>query len=507
MRFYPLTTKFKITSPFGERNPPKTQEGYGSTKHVGIDFGGGIDGKDCVACENARVGRVSYSKSMGNWVWLETDSGFGLAYLHMKDVVVKQGQLVTAKQLIGHVGNTGNSSGPHLHFGVAKNKVFNSSYYANEWINPAIYLGMQDAKVGTWYDGSGIPTGYPEGTTSLNNTAAVSTESGSQSQNSGYLDEIVPSGEFYQVVDLKGTLGDWIYGRKYRVMVDIGGGKIFDVSELRCTFQIIKTAIREPNQSILTIYNLSPEDENKLIQNGQRIIIEAGYSGSQYGMIFSGNIIQALRSKENGVDYTLTLVSMDSERYVTYGLIGVSLVAQQTARDAVNALLTKSSFQAGAGFLTDTSIKYPRGKVMFGQSTDFLEQISVSQNATYYTDDGKVNIVTATDVGKNKVLSFGPQTGLIGSPIQNELGIECDLLLNPHIQLNSLFHVDNKKVQNYRYTPGQPVRSLDSEGLYRVIKLTHEGDTRGEEWTTHVQAISQAGLLPGMIGQQAAYTW
>lgn len=502
-----MTTKFKITSLYGERNPIKTEEGYTSTRHTGIDFGGGINGKEVVACENGTVKIAKFGKGFGNFIWLVTDSGYGLIYAHLSKMLVKAGDRVVAKQQLGNVGSTGNSTGPHLHFGVATHKEWKSNS-ENDWINPAIYLGMLDAKAGQWFDGTGVPDGYPEGVTNDNNTAIVSTQSQTQQQSSGgYLDAIVPSGEFYQVTDLKGVLGDRLYGRKYRVLIDIGNGKTFDVSELRCTFEIVKTAIRQPNQSILKIYNLNPEDENKLIQNGQRIIIEAGYTGSQYGMIFSGNIIQPLRSKENGVDYVLTLVSMDAERYATYGLVGVSLVAQQSSRDAINALLTKSSFKAGAGFLTDTEIKYPRGKIMFGKSTDYLEQISVSANATYYTDDGKVNIIKAPDTAKGKVLSFGPETGLIGTPVQNELGIECNVLLNPQVQLNSLFHVDNKKIQNYRYSPGSPVRSLDSEGLYRVISLTHTGDTRGDTWETHIQAISQAGLLPGMIGQGGLYTW
>lgn len=74
----------------------------------------------------------------------------------------------------------------------------------------------------------------------------------------------------------------------------------------------------------MTIYNLSPNTENKLIKAGQRIIIEAGYTGSQYGVIFAGKVVQPIRSKENAVDYKLTLVSMDEEVYASYGLVGVS---------------------------------------------------------------------------------------------------------------------------------------------------------------------------------------
>lgn len=53
---------------------------------------------------------------------------------------------------------------------------------------------------------------------------------------------------------------------------------------------------------------------------------------------------------------------MDEEVYASYGLVGVSLVAQQSARDAVNAVLTKATYKQQAGELTNFNIKYPRGK-------------------------------------------------------------------------------------------------------------------------------------------------
>ena len=55
--------------------------------------------------------------------------------------------------------------------------------------------------------------------------------------------------------------------------------------------------------------------------------------------------------------------------------------------------------------------------------------------------------------------------------------------------------------------PGQPVRSLDTNGIYRAITVTHTGDTRGDTWNTHIEAITQAGLLPNMNANSAVYNW
>lgn len=337
-------------------------------------------------------------------------------------------------------------------------------------------------------------------------TGAAGSSSYTSTVDFGLSSQIQASGEYYKIENLKGTVSDWLYGRRYRVIIAMEDGTSLDVSQLRCTFNIVKSAYLECNTSTVKIYNLNPDDENRLIKSGHTIIIEAGYAGSSYGVIFKGNIVQPLRSKENGVDYCLTLVSMDADRYVAYGLVAVALSAQQSARDAVDACVskagdvTKENFNVEEGVISNktTQIKYPRGKVLFGSPTQYLSQISKSVNTTYYAEDGTINIIAPDELADDEILDLSPDSGLIGTPTQGTYSISCECLLNPRIKTNTLFHIDNKRITNYQYTPGQSVRGLDTNGIYRVIKLTHSGDTRGSSWKTSIEAISQAGILPGM---------
>lgn len=510
---YPFLGKFVVTSPYGPRS---AQEDYVSKYHKGIDLVAQGD-KTVVSVTDGVVKRVSTQSGYGNYVWVANNDGTGAIYAHLAKTLCKVGQNVTCKTPIGIEGNTGNSTGLHLHFGISTSKDYSETHSKNYWFNPAIYFGISNYTAkqlkGKTFDGSGMIEGTSDGEYSTNDSSNSSNTVTTGTSSEVVTNSIVASGEFYEIKDLKGVTTDWLYGRRYRCIVDLGNNQAFDVSELRCTFEIIKSAYFEANQSLITIYNLNPENENKLIKSGQRIIIEAGYNGDQYGKIFEGNVIQPLRSKENGVDYKLTLISMDSDRYVTYGLVGVSLVAQQSARDAVTACITKSGQLTGQnygmerGLITNQIINYPRGKVLFGSPTYYLNQIAKSMNSTYYNEDGTVNIVSPKDLASDEIFDLGPQTGLIGSPLQTEYGISCSCLLNPRLKINSLFHLDNKKIENYRYTPGQPVRPLDTEGIYRVIKLTHRGDTRGDDWTTEIEAISQAGILPGMAAGDSVYIY
>lgn len=520
---FPLIAhQFVVTSPFNAYGK-NTYEGYTQRVHKGIDLDVTNDKYDkTIVASTAGVVKIAgWKNSYGNCVWILNDDGkTSSIYCHLSKVYVKVGQTVGAKTPLGLMGNTGDSRGEHLHFGVS---------YAREWldfnrsvskfINPAIYWGIDNyyKLKGRVFSGEGMITGTnfvydstKKTTSSINNSEASTTiqsTSGSGSSSYGGSNYLLPSGEYFEIKDLKGVTADWLYGRRYRCFVDLGNGRAFDVSNLRCVFEIKKSVQFIQNASTISIYNLNPDDENKIIKNGQRIVLEAGYQGEQYGKILDAQVIQPIRSKENQVDYKLTLVSRDCERYATYGLVGVSLVAQQSMRDAISALSERSTVKIETGLISDARINYPRGKVMFGKSTQYMEQIAKSMNATYYNEDGMANIVNAKDFAKGEIVDLSPETGLIGSPEQSDYGIQCECLLNPRIKLNSLIHVDNRKVIGKQYQQGTPIRSLDREGIYRVTSITYTGDTRGTDWKMKIETISQAGILPGMFSGNDIYGW
>ncbi len=514
-RCYPLSGTIKVTSPYGNRQAPKTTSGYGSSDHLGIDMisTGANANKTILSASNGTVTKTGYGNQTGYYVWVTNDDGTGCMYCHLSKVYVKTGDKVTCKKPIAYMGSTGNSSGDHLDFKTSMNGDYSTSWGNRHeyFVDPAIWLGMpvngKNTK-GKTFDGGKAPTNVNSYIPS-NNTPSVygSTTVTTVSSSATSTTDIQPSGEYYKIVDLKGVTKDWLYGRRYRVIVDLGGGEAFDVSNLRCEFEIHKSLYLKMQTSKLTIWNLSPENENKLIESGQRIIIEAGYNGEFYGKIFEGNIIQPLRYKERGVDYKLTLISMDSDRFVSSAIIGVSEVAKQSRRQVIKDIASKASIPSQIGNVVNSNFVYPRGKIMFGKASTYLEQIAKSEKSRYYNDDGKVNIIDAGTIEEGFIFDLGPKTGLVGSPVQNEYGVNCECLLNPMIRLNSLFHLDNSRIKGKEYQYGTPVRSLDTEGIYRVIEIEYIGDTRGNDWKCKINAIAQSGMLPEMLLNGQTLLW
>lgn len=115
---WPLPGYSMITSPFGYRNHPI----YGvSRMHTGIDISGGsVYGKPIVASRAGTVITATSHYSYGNYVIISHGDGYSTLYAHCSRLNVSVGQTVSQGQTIAFVGNSGDSTGPHLHFEVRK---------------------------------------------------------------------------------------------------------------------------------------------------------------------------------------------------------------------------------------------------------------------------------------------------------------------------------------------------------------------------------------------------
>jgi len=117
---WPVPTSHRITSYFGEMDDR-------SVPHNGLDIGAAVskvNGDKILAAYDGVVTIAEYSTSAGNWIWINHGGGLYTVYMHTSKMLVSVGDKITRGQLIALMGNTGNSTGAHLHFGVRVNGVF-----------------------------------------------------------------------------------------------------------------------------------------------------------------------------------------------------------------------------------------------------------------------------------------------------------------------------------------------------------------------------------------------
>jgi murein DD-endopeptidase MepM/ murein hydrolase activator NlpD len=114
-----IITQYFGTTAFSTQNP----QVYNGKGHTGIDLGASI-GTRIKASQNGIVAGTGDTDlirgcySYGKWVMIKHPNGLSTLYGHLSAITMKTGQEVTMGDTVGYSGNTGYSTGPHLHFGV-----------------------------------------------------------------------------------------------------------------------------------------------------------------------------------------------------------------------------------------------------------------------------------------------------------------------------------------------------------------------------------------------------
>ncbi|WP_338446905.1 M23 family metallopeptidase [Pelagerythrobacter marensis] len=123
----------RLTSNYGMRNHPVLG---GRRAHSGVDLAAPT-GTPVYATADGIVGRANWFSSYGLFIQIEHGANLQTRYAHLSKLAVADGQRVRKGDLIGYVGSTGRSTGPHLHYEVRVN---------GKAVNPMPYMIESEAQ-------------------------------------------------------------------------------------------------------------------------------------------------------------------------------------------------------------------------------------------------------------------------------------------------------------------------------------------------------------------------
>ena len=130
----PIAGRVEVSSEFGLRSNPFGGSSY--EMHEGIDFKGPV-GKPVLATADGVVVKAEYNSGYGQHVRVDHGYNYETLYAHLSEIEVRLGDRVTRGEAVGALGNSGRSSGPHLHYGIYRN---------GQAVNPRYYLKLEDEK-------------------------------------------------------------------------------------------------------------------------------------------------------------------------------------------------------------------------------------------------------------------------------------------------------------------------------------------------------------------------
>lgn len=275
-------TSVRITSPFGERNIGL--EGA-STNHKAIDIAGfegvtyiiaAADGEVINVNTGCVAGVRTCGGKLGNYVKIKHNDGTITRYGHMFNVTVNMGEKVKQGQIIGRVGNTGNTTGPHLDFQVVVN---------GTPVNPLNYVSPTNPRKSCV--GGGIIPGNDNSA-----TICLSLKNNNYSDNAigGLLSNFAAESGFNPAAVNKSSgasgIAQWLGGRLTNLKNTFGSDWIklesqisFMLSELNSSYQRVNAYLRDSHSPsemglyVCTYYEVpakTTEEARKYCQNSSR---------------------------------------------------------------------------------------------------------------------------------------------------------------------------------------------------------------------------------------------
>ena len=296
--------------------------------------------------------------------------------------------------------------------------------------------------------------------------------------------------------------------RKIQVVIGKAGSGLL-VENLRITFEVAKTVESAPNVAVIKIFNLNPTNEARIKNEFDELFLNAGYEDAMQ-LVFRGNIKHVYRYREKN-DYITEIEVGDGDKDFRKAVMNETLAKGTTTATVVDRAVGTFS---GVGNTTKGVVQIKdkprlRGKVISGNTRDVLTDLARDTGANWSIQDGQLMIVSANDVLPMQAIVITSETGMLGAPEINDKGIAVKCLMNPALRVNGAIKLDNNGIKAKRVKAQalatkrekqeaegkEPVR-LDPDGIYKVLKLTHKGDNRGQDWVSEIECIGLDQPIP-----------
>jgi hypothetical protein len=281
----------------------------------------------------------------------------------------------------------------------------------------------------------------------------------------------------------------------------------------------------------MRVYNLAASTAAGVLDEFNQVTLEAGYETGRFAMIFAGTIVQFKRGRESAIDSYLDIYGSDGDRLQQFAVVNVSLEAgknsPQDQYDVIAAAAAAHGVTPGVTQLPQDRIGgiLPRGKVVAGNAVMSLRNLARNTDTTWSVQNGKLTVLAKQGYLGSEVLRINAQTGMISQPEATTHGIQVKILLNPSVQIGQRIQINNADInqtlwQGNQYSSGLPNKDTfkmgfpgyadtpyfadtTEDGIYRVLVVEHNGDTRGNDYYSDLVCLAlDPSATSSTTGQQ-----
>jgi len=282
------------------------------------------------------------------------------------------------------------------------------------------------------------------------------------------------------------------FNRKVDVTIFKGSDQAgLNISDLRISFEVTKNQLGYPQLAMIEIYNLKRDNQNRIKNVFDRVVVNAGYEDA-VNQIFLGDIRNVEKVRQ-GTDMITRIWAGSSDRGFKKGIMNYTAGANTDVRSIIDEAVNAFGDVAVGRIDELVGTKKIMGESYSGSAKQILDRLAKDYEFDWFIDDGKINVLkpeSTLNPESNAVL-ISSTTGMIDIPALTERGVIVKTLLDSAIKLGKLIKVE---AQSNTVQLGdlffRGINKTLGEGVYKVIKVVHNGDTHTKQWQSTVEGIS-----------------
>ncbi len=267
---------------------------------------------------------------------------------------------------------------------------------------------------------------------------------------------------------------------KHKEVITISGHKI--------AFEVTKSLKQEENEAKIEIYNLSNDLRKKIVLEESLVQLFAGYVQNQGAVQIGQGTVCHISTAHTKVDIVTRVLFKDGLSNIKNNPLSIAYEKNVNVRE----VLSKIAKECGLGLKINGDIKgdIKGGFVMLGNMSTELNTLGNSFNFNWSIQNNILVICANKQTITSRIVLLTPKTGLIMNPESiKKVSQSLRKLKDNRQKLNdvNLFKVQALLQSQLQVNDVIAVESNELNGKFRVEKLTHLGDTRGNDWYTDME--------------------
>jgi hypothetical protein len=296
-----------------------------------------------------------------------------------------------------------------------------------------------------------------------------------------------------------------------------------DVSDMHFTFSTTSWVMQTGNICNVRLYNLDERNVGRVQGEFTDLILNAGYEENP-PTIFEGTIVQVRRGWDGDkAERYIDITAIDGDRALAYQMVYAAIGNGSTYQQRWEAIAKALKLPIGQMPSEDQlpqelRNQSPRGRTLFTNGDDAARDQAMHMMCTWSIQRGKIVIVPYNGYSSLDPVEINGATGMVNWPEQTDEGVRVQVLLNGRLECHQRVRINNGDtlqqqlnlvfgegaVANQAGLAAEGSRTIISaDGMYRIIEITHSGDTRGNDWYSDLLCLStdpqQAQTTPYVV--------